>query len=466
MFSSKTYKERRDKLCKKINNRLLLFLGNGEAAFNYADNTYRFRQDSTFLYLFGLDFPDLAATVDTSTGETTIYGNDVSIDDIVWTGPVVSISEMAQLTGADKTRRLDDLPTAIRKPNETLFVTPYRDDTKIWLGELLGMTPRQTTAAASRDLMRAIAEMRLVKEPQELAEMQQHSAVGNAMHIAAMQMAHEGTSEQQIMAALENISLRGGGAVSFPTICTVHGETLHNHGYSNTLRNGDLLLVDAGSESPNHYATDNTRTSPVGGLFSNKQKEIYDIVLQANNAVRKNAKPGLRYADMHLLAAKTITQGLTELGLMKGDTEESVANGAYALFMPHGIGHALGLDVHDMENYGEDLIGYDDKTTRRTDSGLAPLRFGRHLQENFCVTDEPGIYFIPELINRWEASKKCSDFINFSKLHAYYNFGGIRIEDDLVITHDGCNVIGDRLPATTNEVENVVRSHSKNIANN
>lgn len=458
MFQQQVYIQRRERLAEAMPDCLIIVLGNAESAFNYADNTYRFRQDSTFLYLFGLDQPNLAAVMDTSTGQTTIYGDDVTMDDIVWTGPQPSLSERAALCGVSLTRPSVTLPEALRRLRQNgrnvHYVPPYRGENVVRLSELLGRTPAQIVTESSERLVKALVSMRSIKEPCEIEDMDKQMKFGYNMHRAAMRMAREGMTENQIMARLEMEALLGGGPVSFPTICTTHGETLHNHGYIHTLHNGQLLLVDAGCESHNHYATDNTRTTPVGGRFSTRQREIYEIVLAACDAVARESKPGVFYKDMHLLAARTIVEGLKNLGLMQGDTDEAVAQGAYALFMPHGIGHMLGLDVHDMESYGEDLVGYDDEVSRSSQFGLSALRLGRRLQEGFCVTDEPGIYFIPELIDRWRRKHICDGFINYARLESYKDFGGIRIEDDLLITANGCRIMGEgRLPSTVAEVE-------------
>lgn len=459
MFSPCTYSSRRVRLSELMPDSLLLFLGNDDAPFNYRDNQYRFRQDSTFLYLFGLDTPGLAALMDTATGVTTLFGDDVSMDDIVWTGPMPTLSERASLVNVSRTAPAEALAEAIRRAStggrRVHYVPPYRGETVMRLAELLGKSVAQVRAERSEPLIKAMVKLRSTKERCEIEDMDRQMDYGYNMHTAAMRMAHEGFSENDIMARLEFEALRGGGPVSFPTICTIHGETLHNHGYLNRLENGRLLLVDAGCESFKHYATDNTRTTPVGGRFSLRQREVYDVVLAANNAVIREAKPGVFYRDMHLLASRVIIDGLKGLGLMRGDTDEALAAGAQALFMPHGIGHMLGLDVHDMESYGEDYVGYDEESGPRSGQfGLSALRMARRLEAGFCVTDEPGIYFIPELIDRWRAAGHCADFVNFQRLESYKDFGGIRIEDDIVITGRGCRVMGcRRLPVTVEQVE-------------
>lgn len=459
MFDKHTYIRRRERLMRTTPNSLLLFVGNNDSPFNYAGNQYRFRQDSTFLYLFGLDTPGLAATVDTSAGVSTLYADDVSMDDIVWTGPMPSASERAALCGAERSRPRASLAADIARARAAgqavLYVAPYRGETALRLSELLGASPAEVAAGGSTLLVRNLVELRSAKEQCEIDDMDRQAAFGRAMHLAAMRMAHAGVTENEIMARIEMEALRGGGPVSFPTICTTHGETLHNHGYIHTLEAGRMLLVDAGCESPAHYATDNTRTTPVGGRFTTRQREIYEIVLAANDYVRREARPGTMYLDLHQQASGVILDGLKSLGIVRGDTAQALAQGAAGLFMPHGLGHMIGLDVHDMENYGEDLVGYDSETgPRREGLGIGSLRMARRLREGFCVTDEPGIYFIPELIDRWRAAGKCREFIDYDRLETYKDFGGVRIEDDLLITKDGCRIVGDvRLPSTPDEVE-------------
>lgn len=457
MFTTETYVRRRERLCSLMDNQFMLFLGNREAAFNYADNTYPFRQDSTFLYLFGIDQPNFAATIDAASGNVVIYADDVTMDDIIWMGPQPSVAEMAQRVGVQATKPYSmlaaDVKAAARSGRDVHFVPSYRGETVIELAELLETQPSKIKAMPSASLIHALIELRSVKEQCEIEELERHMAVGYNMHYAAMRMAKDGVSEKVVRAALEYESLKGGGQVSFASICSVHGETLHNHSYNNVLRTGNLLLIDAGSESPLHYATDNTRTTPVGHQFTDMQKPIYQTVLDASEAVAKAIAPGVPYRDVHMLAARTIASGLKAVGLMKGDVDEAVAAGAHALFFPHGIGHMLGLDVHDMENYNDTLVGYDDEIKRSTQFGLAALRMGRRLQEGFVVTNEPGIYFIPDLIDKWRAEKMHTDFICYDKLEAYRNFGGIRLEDDYLVTASGGRVLGERLPITIADVE-------------
>ena len=378
MFSKETYTNRRKRLKSKINSGIALFMGNVDVGMNYTDNTYHFRQDSTFLYFFGLDYQGLAGLIDFESGEEILFGDDFTIDDIIWMGPQPRLKDNAAKVGVTATHSSSKLNSfineAISQGRKIHFTPPYRGKNIIKLSELLHILPAQVKEQASLTLLNTCIALRSIKEPCEIEEMERHTLTAYRMHTTAMKMAQVGNTEQQITGMVEGISMSGGGMVSFPVICSVRGETLHNHYHGNTLKQGDLLLLDAGSESPLHYATDHTRTSPVGGKFTPKQKEIYQIVLDANNHALAATKPGISYKEVHLLAARTIASGLKDLGLMKGNVDEAVSVGAHALFIPHGLGHMIGLDVHDMEDYGDTLVGYDEETPRSTQFGLAALR--------------------------------------------------------------------------------------------
>ena len=461
MFNREIYIARRQKIRQKLDNGLVLILGNGDSPMNYTDNAFYFRQDSTFLYLFGLDFQNLAAVIDVDSGEEIIFGDDVSIDDIIWMGPQIPLKERADKVGVANAESMRNLHSIIGKAissgRKIHFLPPYRAEGKIFLHELLGISVSKLKSDSSIELIQALIELRSVKEIQEIEEIRKACAVGYQMHVAAMKMAREGVLEQTIAGTIEGIALSGGGTISFPIILSQNGETLHNHDHSQTLQNGRLLLVDAGAEVRSHYASDYTRTIPVAGKFTSKQREIYEIVLAANNRGRELTKPGETYLSVHLAAAEVIASGLKTLGLMKGDVREAVRSGAHALFMPHGLGHMLGLDVHDMENFGENYVGYDDEIHRIDQFGTANLRLGRRLKPGFVITNEPGIYFIPALIEKWKAEKINSGFINFDRLESYLDFGGIRLEDDILVTESGCEIIGDRIPITPDEIEDVMR---------
>lgn len=460
MFKKEIYINRRNKLKETVSDGIALFLGNMESPMNYRDNTYHFRQDSSFLYFFGLDFPGLAGVIDFDSGEDYIFGNDVGIDDIIWMGPQVTIRENAAKAGVNNTDSLarmnDFISEAIKKGRKIHILPPYRGENKIWLEQLLGISAMRIGEYASVELIKAVVDLRSVKEPGEMEEIKKACATGYEMHVAAMKLAKPGVWEQQIAGTLEGIAAAGGGMISFPIILSQNGETLHNHDHSQLLQEGRLMVTDAGAESLLHYASDFTRTVPVGGKFTQKQREIYEIVLAANNRATELTRPGVTYLSVHLAAAEVIAAGLKDLGLMKGDVKEAVQNGAHALFFPHGLGHMMGLDVHDMEDLGQIYVGYDDETRPSGQFGTAALRLGRRLQPNFVITNEPGIYFIPALMDQWQKDKTNVDFINFDKVNEYRDFGGIRLEDDILVTETGSEIIGKRVPIHPDEVEQIV----------
>jgi Xaa-Pro aminopeptidase len=459
MFESEIYIARRRKLREKIGKGVLLFPGNSESPMNYADNAFRFRQDSSFLYLFGLDIPYLSALIDAETGEEILFGNDFSIDDIIWMGPQVPLSEKAEKAGIKKVEKTEKLSSyieqAIASGRKVHFLPPYRHETMLFINELLGISASKQKSWSSVELVRALVDLRSVKDPNEIGEIRKAAAIGYQMHVTAMKMAKEGTMEHTIAGVIEGIALSGGGMSAFPIILSQNGETLHNHDHSQVLKKGRLMLVDAGAEVASHYACDFTRTTPVGGRFTSKQREIYEIVLAANNHGRELTRPGIPYLTVHLEACEVIAAGLKELGVMKGDVKEAVQKGAHALFMPHGFGHMLGLDAHDMENLGEQYVGYDDEIHRIRQFGTSSVRLGRRLQPGFVITNEPGIYFIPALIEKWKSAKMHTDFINYDRLDEYLGFGGIRLEDNILVTETGCEIIGERVPINPEEVENL-----------
>jgi Xaa-Pro aminopeptidase len=457
MFSKETYQNRRAQLRKHVKDGIILLLGNVDVPMNYRANTYKFRQDSTFLYFFGIDHQGMAGVMDLDSGQDTLFGNDVTLDDIIWMGPQPLVSEKASRVGANHSApfaRLFEVAEEARKAGRTIhFLPPYRAENKILLEELLGITPQEQGAKASVELIKGVVALRSVKEEQEIAEIENAAETAWLMHTTAMKMARPGIFEYEISGKMEGIAAAGGGMHSFPIILTIHGETLHNHYHGHQLKKGDLLLVDAGAENPMHYATDHTRTSPVGGKFTPRQRDIYQIVLDANVKAIEAIKPGVPFRDIHFLSAGIIGNGLKELGLMKGDISAAVAQGAHALFMPHGLGHMMGLDVHDMEDLGENYVGYDEEFKRSDIFGTAFLRLGRRLQKGFVLTVEPGIYFIPALIEKWEAEGKFTDFINYGKVKEFIGFGGVRLEDDILVTETGFRNLGKPIPKTIEEVE-------------
>ena len=462
MFETSVYKNRRARLKEKVKSGLVLILGNGEAPANYTDNTYKFRQDSSFLYFFGLNQPGFAGVIDIDSGDEYIFGNDVDMDDIIWMGPQPSVKDMAARVGVSKTapfaRLADCMKTAISQGRRIHFLPPYRFRNMLLLEELLGIRPALVKNYASLELIKAVVDLRSVKEPCEIEEITKACNIGYEMHTAAMRNCKPGVKEQYIAGLIEGIAASYGSMVSFPVILSQNGETLHNHDHSQILQEGRMMLTDAGAEEVSHYCSDFTRTVPVGGKFLTRQKEVYNIVLAANNKAIEIAKPGVTYQYVHLEVCKVLAQGLKDLGLMKGDVNEAVAAGAHALFMPHGLGHMMGLDVHDMEDLGQIYVGYDDETRPIDQFGTSSLRMGRRLQEGFVITDEPGCYFIPALIDQWRAQGMHKEFLNYDKIETFKDFGGIRLEDDILIIPGGSRFLGDkRTPTTVEEVEEIMR---------
>jgi Xaa-Pro aminopeptidase len=461
MFTPQTYSNRRNRLRQVMKSGILLFMGNSDIPMNYPANTYHFRQDSNFLYYFGLNYTGMAGIIDIDNGNEIIFGNDVDIEDIIWMGPQPSIKDLAQTAGVMRTRKfaeLYDFISEVKKQGQRIhYLPPYRCGNKIMLQELLGIPFGEIKENASVELIKAVVDMRSVKDELEIAEIEKACEIGALMHITAMKMTKPGMLEMEVAGAIEGIALAKGPGVSFPVICSIHGETLHNHYHGNEMKGDKLLITDAGAETTMNYASDYTRTFPVSGKFTQKQKEIYEIVLKANTECIKAIKPGIKYQEIHLMAAKIIAEGLTALGLMKGNPAEAVKAGAHAMFFPHGLGHMMGLDVHDMEDLGEDFVGYDNETKRIDQFGTAYLRLGRKLQPGFVLTVEPGIYFIPSLIDLWFTEGKFTEYINFDKVKEYLDFGGIRIEDDVVVTASGCKVLGPPVPKTVAEIEEIMK---------
>lgn len=458
MFSKETYIKRRQGLTDLMKSGVLLFLGNNEAPMNYRSNTYKYRQDSSFLYFFGIDHPGFAAVIDVDKSTECIFANDVDMDDIIWMGPQPTVKEQAAEVGVSQSSPFGSLhgviAEAVKQGRKVHFLPPYRHDNMLLLEDLLGINPRQLKEYSSVELVKAVVQLRSVKEDAEIVEIEKACDIGYEMHVTAMQLCKPGTMEYTIAGAVEGAALKHNGMVSFAVILSQNGETLHNHYHGNKLAEGKLMLTDAGAEIASHYASDFTRTVPVGGKFTQKQEDIYNIVLAANNRAFEISKPGITYQSVHLESALVIAKGLTQLGLMKGDPTEAVKNGAHALFFPHGLGHMMGLDVHDMEDLGENYVGYDDEVQRSTQFGLSALRMGRRLQKGFVMTVEPGIYFIPALIAQWKRDKTNEAFLNFAKIEEYLDFGGIRLEDDILITDNGCRMLGSkRAPITVEEVE-------------
>ncbi len=457
MFTSKVYTARRNRLRNKMQSGLVLILGNTEASYNYPANTYHFRQDSDFLYFFGLDHPDFAGVLDIDENKDYIFGNDVDIDDIIWMGPQPTVKEQAAKVGVSNTEPFaglaEFLKSAIAKGRKIHFLPPYRGENYIQLEKLLGTPVAKIRENVSVELIKAVVSLREIKDEFEIAEIEKAVAIAYEMHTTSMKMAKPGVVEREIAGTIEGISLSMGGPVSFPIILSVHGETLHNHYHGNTLEVGRMMVTDAGAETTMHYASDITRTVPVGGKFNQRQKEIYEIVLDANLKTIEAAKPGIPNLELHMLAARTIASGLKEVGIMKGNIDDIVKEGAHAMFFPHGLGHMMGLDVHDMEGFGEDYVGYNGEFKRSSQFGTAFLRLAKRHKPGYVFTIEPGIYFIPALIDMWRKEGKFTDFINYDKVETYKDFGGIRIEDDILITETGHRVLGKPIPKTVAEIE-------------
>ena len=463
MFDKRIYIERRNRLKKQVKSGIILFPGNEEPAMNYAANTYSFRQDSSFLYFFGLDQADLFGLIDIDNDEEIIYGNEFDIYDIIWMGQQTTIREKAAGAGIKSTGPMKNLEVkiskAVKRGAQIHYLPQYRFKIINQMSSLLGIHPDAVNNYTSLKLIKAVVTQRSKKIKEEVSEIEYALDIAYKMQTTAMRMAEPGMIEQEIAGAIEGIALSLGPGVSFPSIVSIHGEILHNHHHENKMKKGDLLVNDSGAESHLHYASDITRTFPVDGKFTNRQKEIYEIVLKAQLNAIKAIKPGRKFRDVHLIAAKTIAAGLKEVGLMKGNTDEAVKAGAHALFFPHGLGHMLGLDVHDMEGLGEDYVGYNEKVARSNQFGLAYVRIAKEPEPGYVLTVEPGIYFIPKLIDSWKKDKKFVHFINYDKVHSYKGFGGIRIEDNVLMTGEGCRVLGKQaIPKTVHEVERMCRS--------
>ena len=458
MFSKDTYFHRRQQLMSDINDGgLILLLGNEESTKNYKDNTYRFRQDSNFLYFLGWDQPHLAAVLDPLSGQTTLFGDDFSIDQVIWMGPHTSMQEMAERVGVEQTaayhKLAEILVDAGRSGRKVHYLPPYRSGNLLKLSRWLGRSPEEIEQGASVPLIKSIVQQASYKTPEEIVEIEQAITISGQMHIAAMRSARPGIKEAELAGIVEGIAIGAGGDVAYPVILTINGQTLHNHYHGNALQAGQLVLGDFGAETAMYYAGDITRTFPVSPTFSTRQREIYELVLQAEVACIEALKPGIPYRDIHLQAARIMANGLKDLGLMQGDMEAAVAEGAHALFFPHGLGHMLGLDVHDMEDLGEDYVGYTEAIKRSEQFGLRSLRLGRELEPGFVLTVEPGLYFIPELIDQWRQAGKFNNYINYDQVAEYRDFSGIRIEDDVLITESGHRILGKPIPKTVAEVE-------------
>ncbi len=464
MFDADIFRARRDQLVKSLKCGIVLLPGHDESPMNYIDNTYPFRQDSTFLYYSGLSRPRLFMIIDVENHRTTLFGDKLTIDDIIWSGPQPDLVELGELSGVDHTCELSKLPSVLSRANsqkrEIHYLPPYRSEIGQRLEGLLELRSGQSMRDHSEALARAIIVQRSIKEDRELEEIEAALEITKDMYVAAMQSVEPGKYERQIAGLVEGIAISGGGRLAYPCILTKEGQVLHNHHYHRRLESDDLVVQDTGAATPRGYASDITRTYPVKGTFLTRQREIYQSVLNSLTDALSSIQPGRPFQDTHQIAARTLTDHLQQIGLMRGDIEESVALGAHALFFPHGLGHMMGLDVHDMENLGEDLVGYDDHVQRSQQFGLRSLRFGRAPAPRFVLTVEPGCYFIGPLIDQWWSEKRYETFINYEALSAWRNFGGVRIEENIVVTPDGCRILGPPIPKAIQEIESVCSGSS------
>jgi Xaa-Pro aminopeptidase len=457
MFDPAIYRERRSRLKKDVGSGVILLLGNDEVGMNYAANTYHFRQDSTFLYFFAVDLPGLAALIDVDQNTETLFGDDLTVADVVWTGPQPTIADQAKPAAIAATAPMGELERrvsdAIAQGRRVHFLKPYRTEHTLKLVAMLGIKPTMVDSYRSEPLHKAVVAQRNIKSAEEIADIERAVGVSRQMYLAAMAAARPGKYEYEVVAEIIRIAKASGYDHSFPIICSVHGETLHNHHHANLMQKGDVMVLDSGVETPNKYASDITRTIPVGGTFTPQQRQIYEMVLRAQTAAIAAIKPGVPYKDVHLLAARSFAADLKAIGLMKGDIGEAVAAGAHAMFFPHGLGHMLGLDVHDLENLGEQYVGYEPGVERSEQFGLGYLRLARKLKPGFVLTVEPGLYFIPALIDQWKAEKRNAAFINYREVEKFRDARGYRIEDNVLVTKSGNRVLGPPIPKTVADVE-------------
>ncbi len=459
MFDADVYAERRNKLQQDVGDGLILLLGNEESSINFKDNWYHFRQDSSFLYFFGIDLPGLVAIIDVDNDQTTIFGNDLTMDDIVWTGPQPTISELAARCDVARTADLAQLQQEINsaksRHQNIHFLPAYRPENQMKLKQWLSLSSSAIAEGTSVKLIKAIVAQRSYKSDLEIQEINKAVNITSAMHLTALKTARAGEKEMEVVAAVQQKAISMGGQLSFPAIVTKDGQILHNHYHGNLLSEGDLLLVDCGAETGNHYAGDMTRTFPISGQFTSRQKELYQVVIDAHEQAIAALKPGVMFKEVHLLACRTLVAGLKEIGLMHGDVDEAVNAGAHTMFFQCGLGHMMGLDVHDMEDLGEQYVGYTEDLKKSTEFGLKSLRLGKILEPRHVLTVEPGIYIIPELIDRWQAEKKYDAFINYQKLNDFRSFGGIRVEEDFVITDTGSKLLGQPVAKSVADIENI-----------
>ncbi|PKD21775.1 Xaa-Pro aminopeptidase [Salegentibacter salinarum] len=457
MFSTTTYTTRREALKKKMKSGILIFPGNKETGMNYKDNWYPFRQDSSFLYYFGINLPDLYVIIDLDEGKEILFGDDLTPEDMVWVGasePLANQAEKCGIKEVQPTSKVKDVIQKAKQNGQTLhYLPPYRSRVTIELSELLGFPVSTIGRNYSIEFVKAVIAQRSIKSSEEIKELHKAVNITASMHRHAIKNTKHGVTEKQIAGELQAIAIAGGGNISFPIILTKNGQYLHNHATQARVENGDIVLCDCGAETEMGYAGDMTRTFPVAERFTDIQREIYSIVLEAHESAAAALKPGYRFKDAHLLACTRIVEGLKGLGLMKGDTEEAVNAGAHTLFFQCGLGHFMGLDVHDMENFGEQLVGYNEDLKKSEEFGLKSLRLGKELEAGNVLTVEPGIYFNPFLIDSWKAKGKYTAFVNYDEVEKFKTFGGMRVEEDFLITSGGKELLGDPLAKTIEEIE-------------
>lgn len=462
MFSKDIYVARRNELKQRVGSGLIILFGNNDASTNYPANTYRFRQDSSFIYYYGQKRDGLVGVIDVDNNNEYLIGDDIDIDDIIWMGYTPSVADLAAEVGIPNSAPMSELKkmvdSAKAKGQQIHFLPQYRQDIMIQLSDLLGIHPLTTKENASVTLIKAIVDMRAVKKPEEIIELKDAANIGYLMHTTAMKECRPGVTEKYVAGIIEGIAMSYGEKYSFQSILSMHGEIQHGYPSTRPMEAGRLMLCDAGAENMEHYCSDNTRVTPISGKFTNQQRGIYQAVEAAHDWVIENTKPNVLWYDMHMGACKVLAEHFVQLGLMKGNVDDAVAAGAHALFMPHGLGHMMGLDVHDMEGLGQNYVGFDDEIQPSTQFGTNCLRCGRRVQPGWVMTDEPGTYFIPHLIDLWKGQGMHKDFINYDEVEKYREFGGVRLEDDIIITETGCEVIGDKIiPYHIDEVEEFIK---------
>ena len=458
MFSASTYEARRAALRSKLaGGGLVLFPGNHGSPMNYRDNAYPFRQDSSFLYFFGLDQPGLVGLMDLDSGEDWLIADEPTLDDIVWTGPVPPLAQRAAQAGVKETKSTQalvrQLETAVNQKRTVHFLKPYRADGAIEIAAWLNLPVAAVSSRCSLPLTQAVIALRERKSQEEVAEIEAALAVTAKMHYAAMRASRPGVVEREIVGLMEGITRTHDWQLAYPVIFSKRGEILHSHGHELTLEKGDLVVNDSGCSSRRGYASDITRTIPIGGKFVGIKRYLYGLVLDAQQQAIAALRPGLPFVEVHKTASRVLVEGLKSAGCFQGDTDEIVDSGAYAVIFQCGVGHQMGLDVHDMEALGEDHVGYDQKFRRSKLFGLSHLRLAKPVLPGFVVTVEPGIYIIPELLDRWRAERRHGRFINYDALDRLRRVGGLRVEDDVLITETGARVLGPHIAKTADEVE-------------